>query len=97
MTYELVQMLTLVENLKVHGFVGKCTESRVCDEADVHARVGGVGVGDDQPVEVLVIASGHVVTVAEDPVPLMAHAQRVLHRHLVRLQPLQPLDVRHRQ
>ena len=43
------------------------------------------------------IASGHVVTVAEDPVPLVADAQGVLHRQLVRLQPLQPLDVGHRQ
>ena len=42
-----VSQLTLVENLKVHGLVGECTEPRVCDEADVHARVGGGGVGND--------------------------------------------------
>ena len=92
-----VSQLTLVENLKVHGLVGECAEPRVCDEADVHSRVGRGGVSDDQPVEVLVIASGHVVTVAEDPVPLVADAQGVLHRQLVRLKPLQPLDVGHRQ
>ena len=50
-------------------------------------------MGDDEAVEVLVVPGRHVVAVAEDAVPLVAHRQGVLGRLLVGLQPLEPLDV----
>jgi len=89
-------MLTFDDG-QMHRFVGECAESRVCDKADVHARIFNGRLSDDQLVEVLVVAGRDVKIGLQDPVSFVANSESVFGADFVSFQPFQPLDVRRRQ